>query len=998
MNKHTRRNLPNCTTSRKVGLIALLGLAAATLLLAAWPNAMAAAQTTVSSSEPVLLSDGPLPDVPIVFVSRNRMETLDGTRVGPPLDIAGRELTPGGRLLVWRPDGSVTDLTAGTSLYDVQQPDVSFDGTKVVFSAVTGQDEQWHLYEIGLDGTGLRQITFDDRDIEIPEDPRDPGRTELMFSRYGDFGPAYLPDGRIIFVSTRYMTLSGSCGQRGLNLYVLDPESGEMRRRTTERSGAIDPFVLSDGTVVFSHWIDAMNEPALDGPGLRPLETDENFGRSLWAIWDMNPDATGAHRYAFLWGGLEDGGGGVYQPHELPDGSLVVTVRGVGALLGHTLANAITRIEPGLVEPHEPHFLGDPYNLEGPHALAPAPLADGRIVCSYTPTSTVETDQQGRLTASFDFGLYVVDEDMSTLAPLYNDPETDELDAVAVYARSAPVIPDCSKADLITDDPTVELGTTATMINHNVYADLALDVVDLPSPKVGTVVRVDFYDDSQTFTTSDEFPLLRKQMPHLVGSFPVDENGAFTAVVPADKPLLFVLVNENGVAVRTLRSLTQRPPFGLGYSLTHSFNGHDYLRPDDGLTSQAIQCTGCHLGHMMQPELATEAQANLSRLALATASSERVPFFEGAWRANDLRLAEEDGRYSWTTGQGPGAWVQLDWPIEIEATQAVLYPLTAGGCHVTAATLTLSDGTSYSFGPLPEDGSPLVIPFDPPSTISWMRFTVDAADPSTGSGQAVVGLAELVVNGPPDVELPDTPPAPPTDLSTTDGGSKVRWSPTPDAGLAGYKLYYGTAPGEYTESLDVGNVSWFQMRGRLEDGVTYYIAAKAYNIYGTESETFSDEVTALVHAPIITSVQPDAGPIGGGTLITITGENFAPRSVKVFMGGVGAFDVRIVDDQTITAMTPAHRDGTVDVVVTNPSDLSGVLPDGFTYEAEITSLPGDVNGDCVVDIVDIVLVAAHWGAQDGDADYDPQCDLNQDGSINIADIMLVARHWGETCD
>lgn len=914
MNKHTS----TLKTVSVGGLIALLALAAAALLLLAWPNAMAAAEMAVSPNDPTLSPDAPLPDVPIVFVSRNRLETLDNVHVGPPVDVPGRERTPGGRLLIWRPDGSVTDLTAGTSLYGVQQPDVSFDGTKIVFSAVEGPGEQWRLYEIGLDGTDLRQLTFDDRDIPIPVDPRAPRRNQRIFGRYGDFGPAYLPDGRIIFVSTRYMTLSGSCGQRGQNLYVLDPDTGEMHRRTTERAGAIDPFVLSDGTVVFSHWTDAMNTPALDGPGLRPLETDYNFAPSFWGIWAMNPDGTGAHRYAFLRGGLRDGGG-AYQPHELPDGSLVVTFRGAGSLLGNTLANAIARIEPGLVEPHELRFLGDPYNLEGPHALAPAPLTDGRIVCSYTPTSTVEIDWRGRHTASYDFGLYVVDEAMNTLTPLYNDPDTDELDAVVVYPRSAPVIPDSPNADVITDDPTVELGTTATMINHNVYADLALDVMGLPSPKVGTVAWVDVYDDSQTFITSDKFPLLRKQMPTFVGSFPVDEHGAFTATVPADKALLFVLVNENGVAVRSPMSLAR--PNGLGNWVTHSFNGHDYLRPDD-----VIHCSGCHKGHMMQPELATEAQTNLSRLAVTSASSEPVPFFAGAWRANDVRLAEEDGRYSWATREGPGAWVQLDWPMEIEATQAVLYPLTARGCHVTAGTLTLSDGTSYSFGPLHEDGSPLVIPFDPPSTISWIRFTVDAAD------SEVVGLAELVVNGPPDVELPDTPPPPPTNLTATEGVLFLRWNRVSDPVLAGYKLYYGTTPGEYSESVDVGDVSWFLMRDLLEDGVTYHIAAKGYNVYGTESETFSNEVGAIVHAPVVTSIEPDHGPIGGGTPITITGQYFAPRAVRVSLGGEHAYNVRAVDEHTITAMTHWHWAGPVDVVVSNPDDLFGVLPNGFTYE------------------------------------------------------------------
>ena len=60
-------------------------------------------------------------------------------------------------------------------------------------------------------------------------------------------------------------------------------------------------------------------------------------------------------------------------------------------------------------------------------------------------------------------------------------------------------------------------------------------------------------------------------------------------------------------------------------------------------------------------------------------------------------------------------------------------------------------------------------------------------------------------------------------------------------------------------------------------------------------------------------------------------------------------------------------------------------------------IPGDLNCDCVVDIVDIMLVASRWHSSVGNDDYDPAYDLNDDGEIDIVDIMLVAIHWGETC-
>jgi hypothetical protein len=67
-------------------------------------------------------------------------------------------------------------------------------------------------------------------------------------------------------------------------------------------------------------------------------------------------------------------------------------------------------------------------------------------------------------------------------------------------------------------------------------------------------------------------------------------------------------------------------------------------------------------------------------------------------------------------------------------------------------------------------------------------------------------------------------------------------------------------------------------------------------------------------------------------------------------------------------------------------------------DAAQSSLPGDVNGDCVVDIVDIMLVASCWSTSAGDPGYEVRYDMDGDGDIDIVDIMLVAVHWGEACD
>jgi formylglycine-generating enzyme required for sulfatase activity len=55
---------------------------------------------------------------------------------------------------------------------------------------------------------------------------------------------------------------------------------------------------------------------------------------------------------------------------------------------------------------------------------------------------------------------------------------------------------------------------------------------------------------------------------------------------------------------------------------------------------------------------------------------------------------------------------------------------------------------------------------------------------------------------------------------------------------------------------------------------------------------------------------------------------------------------------------------------------------------------GDVNSDGRVDIVDVQLVASHWGLNPADPGWDPIMDLNGDGVIDVNDIAAAASTWG----
>jgi hypothetical protein len=97
--------------------------------------------------------------------------------------------------------------------------------------------------------------------------------------------------------------------------------------------------------------------------------------------------------------------------------------------------------------------------------------------------------------------------------------------------------------------------------------------------------------------------------------------------------------------------------------------------------------------------------------------------------------------------------------------------------------------------------------------------------------------------------------------------------------------------------------------------------------------------------PTVTSVSPNAGSTRGGTFVTITGTNFTPNNT-VAIGGAAAIGITIVSPTSITAITPAHLAGLVDVSVTAPAG-TGTASDLYRY---VTSNAHDFNDDGVSDI------------------------------------------------
>jgi len=95
--------------------------------------------------------------------------------------------------------------------------------------------------------------------------------------------------------------------------------------------------------------------------------------------------------------------------------------------------------------------------------------------------------------------------------------------------------------------------------------------------------------------------------------------------------------------------------------------------------------------------------------------------------------------------------------------------------------------------------------------------------------------------------------------------------------------------------------------------------------------------TSTSPSPAISAIAPNSGAATGGTSVTISGSGFS-TGATVMIGGSPATNVNVTSSTSITATTPAHAAGAVDVVVTNTNGLRSTLSAGYTYTS---SSPGE---------------------------------------------------------
>ena len=402
-----------------------------------------------------------------------------------------------------------------------RDPDVSYDGKRVLFAMRQDRSDDYHLYEINADGSGLKQLTHG--------------------SGISDIDPIYLPDGRICFGSTREPKFCMCNRHIMCNLFTMDADGANVQQigHSTLHEG--HPAVLPDGRIIYDRW----------------EYVDRNFGDAQ-GVWTCNPDGT---NHVVYWGNNTNSPGGVLDNraipgpdsghtgrficnfsscHDRPWGALAIVDRRLGIdgrkpVLRTWPADAVDLVGKGNY---------DTFTRVGPKYEDPYPLSDKYFLCS----RMIGQGEQ--------MGIFLLDVFGNEI--LLHAEEPGCFDPMPLGPRAKPVVVP-PRIDLARDQgyfyvSDVYVGTGMEAIERGTVKSLR--VVESPEKRFWTRPAWDGGTGQQAPGMAyNDFNNKR-----ILGTVPVEEDGSAYFAVPPDTFLYFQLLDERGMMVQSMRSGTIARP------------------------------------------------------------------------------------------------------------------------------------------------------------------------------------------------------------------------------------------------------------------------------------------------------------------------------------------------------------------------------------------------------------------------------------------------------
>ena len=276
---------------------------------------------------------------------------------------------------------------------------------------------------------------------------------------------------------------------------------------------------------------------------------------------------------------------------------------------------------------------------------------------------------------------------------------------------------------------------------------------------------------------------------------------------------------------------------------------------------------------------------------------------------------------------------------------------TAGGTTVTITGTNLSLASAVKFGATNATGFAIK---------SATQITTTAPAGSAGTVDITVitpgGTTTTSANDQYRYAAPPTVTNVSPSAGPTAGGTNITITGTNFTGTTAVKLGATNATGVIV-------VSATQITATAPAGSAGTVDITVTTPGGTSAANANDRYT-YAGTPTVTGLAPDAGPLGGGTTVTITGTNLSLASAVKF-GATNASGVTVVGSTKITAIAPAAAlAGAVDVTVTTPGGTSATgSNDEYTYTdgpvvTSITPSAGPISGGTTVTISGTKLTGA----------------------------------------
>lgn len=571
-------------------------------------------------------------DFPVFYVKRPTPDPMD-----PPSDAREVRQFEIGADLYMRdrasPTGSEVNLTGAITqgLGDVRDVDVSFDGQKVVFSMrarfIEGADEEdqptWNIWEYDIPARSLKRIITSDTTAEEGHD------------RF----PHYLPDGRIIFASTRqrqsrailldegkpqYSAQDENNNEPAFVLHVMKADGSDIHQVSFNQSHDFDSAVLASGRVVFSRWEGAA-------------------GADRFSLYSMNPDGTalellyGTHSHAT---GTDGSTIQFFSPKPMQNGKLLALIRPFadtdegGDLIAIETDNYVENTQSTLPNagvlngPAQTRIVAaDVRTIAGPSPggryRSAFPLWDGtnRLLVSWSqcrltlagrivPCTASNLADPTAVPAAPLYGVYVYDVGQNTQQPIVAPQEgIIYSDVVAAAARTPPplildkVVGVDLNADLVAENAGVLHIKSVYDVDGVDRATGGLGVARNPlitpvAPRGAQFLRVEKAVSIPDEDTLDNDLLNQAFGPNrglglreILGYAPIEPDGSVKVRVPADVAFTFSIVDGIGQRISPVNTANRHTSWLQ-------------LRPGEVLT-----CNGCHVE--TQPAPRSHGRSNL---------------------------------------------------------------------------------------------------------------------------------------------------------------------------------------------------------------------------------------------------------------------------------------------------------------------------------------------------------------------------------------------------